>query len=92
LRGRSLAGRFIVVDDAQNLRPQDVKTLITRASVGTKIVFTGDPEQIDVPYLDSLSNGLTHLVQKFRGQNLYGHITLKKPERSRPAELAAQLL
>ena len=92
IRGRSLSRVYFIVDEAQNLTPHEVKTIITRAGEGTKIVFTGDPHQIDTPYLDSRSNGLTYLIDKMRGQDLYAHITLEKGERSRLAELASDLL
>ncbi|MBN1534166.1 MAG: PhoH family protein [Spirochaetes bacterium] len=92
IRGRSLSKVYFIVDEAQNLTPHEVKTIITRAGEGTKIVFTGDPYQIDTPYLDSRSNGLTYLIDKMKGQNLYAHITLEKGERSHLAELASDLL
>lgn len=92
IRGRSLVKIFFIVDEAQNLTPHEVKTIITRAGEGTKIVFTGDIFQIDHPYLDSHSNGLSHLIEKMRGQNIYAHITLEKCERSELAELAGNLL
>lgn len=92
IRGRSLSRVFFIVDEAQNLTPHEVKTIITRAGEGTKIVFTGDPYQIDTPYLDSRSNGLTYLIDKMKGQNIYAHVTLEKGERSMLAELAAELL
>lgn len=92
IRGRSLQRMFFIVDEAQNLTPLEVKTIITRAAEGTKIVFTGDMHQIDQPYLDALSNGLSHLVNRMQGQNLYAHITLEKGERSALADLATELL
>jgi PhoH-like ATPase len=92
IRGRSLSRAFFIVDEAQNLTPHEVKTIITRAGEGTKIVFTGDPYQIDTPYLDSRSNGLTCLIDKMKGQGLYAHVTLEKGERSELAELASNLL
>lgn len=92
IRGRSLPQQFIVVDEAQNLTPHEVKTIITRAGHGTKLVLTGDPYQIDHPYLDSTSNGLTHVVEKFRGQSMAAHVTLVKGERSPLAELASTLM
>ncbi len=92
IRGRSLSQVFFIVDEAQNLTPHEVKTIITRAGEGTKIVFTGDPYQIDTPYLDSRSNGLTYLIDKMKGQDIYAHITLERGERSHLAELASQLL
>ncbi|MBT6837802.1 MAG: ribonuclease, partial [Bacteroidetes bacterium] len=92
IRGRSLSKVYFIVDEAQNLTPHEVKTIITRAGEGTKIVFTGDPYQIDTPYLDSRSNGLTVLIDKMKGQGLYGHVTMEKGERSILAELASDLL
>jgi PhoH-like ATPase len=92
IRGRHLERIFFIVDEAQNLTPHEVKTIITRAGEGTKIVFTGDPFQIDTPYLDSRSNGLTYLIDHMKGQSLYAHITLEKGERSKLAELASDLL
>ncbi len=92
IRGRSLPQQFIIVDEAQNLTPHEVKTIITRSGDGTKIVLTGDPGQIDNPYVDSASNGLTIAADKFRGEKLAGHIVLAKGERSELAELAANLL
>jgi len=92
IRGRSIPGQFIICDEAQNLTPHMVKTLITRVGEGSKIVFTGDPEQIDHPYLDASSNGLSYMVDKLRSQEISGHVTLKKGERSEVAELGARLL
>jgi PhoH-like ATPase len=92
IRGRSIPGQFMVVDEAQNLTPHEVKTIVTRVGEGTKIVFTGDPYQIDNPYVDAESNGLIWLVERFKGQRLAGHITLIRGERSELAELAANLL
>ncbi len=92
IRGRSLPHQFIVIDEAQNLSPHEVKTIVSRAGEGTKVVLTGDPFQIDSPYLDSNSNGLSYLVETFKGQRLFGHIILEKSERSELAELAAELL
>lgn len=92
IRGRSLQRVFFIVDEAQNLTPHEVKTIITRAGEGTKIVFTGDIKQIDHPYLDALSNGFTYLINRMMGQDLYAHITLEKGERSELAELASDLL
>ena len=92
IRGRSLQRIFFIVDEAQNLTPHEVKTIITRVGEGAKIVFTGDVYQIDHPYLDSQSNGLTYLIEHFKGQNLYAHINLIKGERSHLAELASNLL
>ena len=92
IRGRSLQRVFFIVDEAQNLTPHEIKTIITRAGEGTKIVFTGDIQQIDHPYLDSLSNGLSYLIDRMVGQTLFAHITLEKGERSELAELASNLL
>ncbi|RMD51282.1 MAG: PhoH family protein [Ignavibacteria bacterium] len=92
IRGRSLQRIFFIVDEAQNLTPHEVKTIITRAGEGVKIVFTGDIYQIDHPYLDSQSNGLSYLIDHFKGQSLYAHINLEKGERSELAELASNLL
>jgi PhoH-like ATPase len=92
IRGRSIPGQFIIVDEAQNLSRHEVKTIVSRVGEGSKIVLVGDPEQIDHPYLDASSNGLTSLVERFRDQGLSGHITLEKGERSKLAQLAADLL
>jgi PhoH-like ATPase len=92
IRGRNLSRIFFIIDEAQNLTPHEVKTIITRAGEGTKVIFTGDPYQIDTPYLDSRSNGLTYLIDKMKGTSLYAHITLEKGERSQLAELASDLL
>ena len=92
IRGRSLNRIFFIVDEAQNLTPHEVKTIITRAGEGTKIVFTGDIFQIDHPYLDAHSNGLSYLIEKMQGQRLYAHVNLEKGERSELAQLASDLL
>jgi PhoH-like ATPase len=92
IRGRSIPNQFLIVDEAQNLTPHEIKTIVTRAGEGTKIVLTGDPYQIDNPYVDSSSNGLTYLVERFKGQTISAHITMTKGERSQLAELAANLL
>lgn len=92
IRGRSIAHQFMVIDEAQNLTPLEVKTIITRVGHGTKIVFTGDPYQIDNPYVDSSSNGFNYIVSKFRGEAVAAHVELQKGERSELAELAANLL
>ncbi|MDR1672089.1 MAG: PhoH family protein [Bacteroidales bacterium] len=92
IRGRSLSDTFFIVDEAQNLTPHEVKTIITRAGEGTKIVFTGDIEQIDSPYLDAQSNGLSYLTDKMKEQSLFTHINLVKGERSRLAEIAGNIL
>lgn len=92
IRGRSLPGQYIIIDEAQNLSPHEIKTIVSRAGDGTKVVLTGDPYQIDSPYLDASSNGLSFLIEAFKGQDLFGHVTLNRSERSRLAELAAELL
>ena len=92
IRGRSIAHQFMIIDEAQNLTPLEVKTIITRVGEGTKIVFTGDPYQIDNPYVDSSSNGFNYIVSKFQRQPIAAHIELQKSERSELAELAANLL
>lgn len=92
IRGRSIADQYVIVDEAQNLTPHEVKTIISRAGEGTKMVLTGDPYQIDNPYLDSSSNGLTYAVERLKELPLHGHITLRKSERSKLAEAAAGYL
>ena len=92
IRGRSLQKIFFIVDEAQNLTPLEVKTIITRAGEGTKVIFTGDIHQIDHPYLDTLSNGLSYLINRMVGRSIYSHITLEKGERSVLADLASELL
>lgn len=92
IRGRSIPKGLLIIDEAQNLTPHEVKTIVTRAGEDTKIIFTGDPYQIDNPYLDANSNGLTYLAEKFKNEKISGHVTLEKGERSALAELAAKLL
>jgi PhoH-like ATPase len=92
IRGRSLSSIFFIVDEAQNLTPHEIKTIITRAGEGTKMVFTGDIEQIDSPYLDTASNGLSYLSDKMKNQDIFAHVNLVKGERSSLAELASKLL
>lgn len=92
IRGRSIAHQFMVIDEAQNLTPLEVKTIITRVGTGTKIIFTGDPYQIDNPYVDSSSNGFNYIVSKFREQAIAAHVELQRGERSELAELAANIL
>jgi PhoH-like ATPase len=92
IRGRSLPNVFMIVDEAQNLTPHEVKSIITRAGDGTKVVLTGDPYQIDNPYIDSTNNGLTTVVERFKGERIAGHVTLTKGERSELAELATHKL
>lgn len=92
IRGRSLPKMFIIIDEAQNLTPHEVKTIISRAGEGTKVILTGDPTQIDNPYLDKDSNGLTYIVGRFSNQKIFGHVFLEKTERSELAALAAEIL
>ena len=92
IRGRSLGKVYFIVDEAQNLTPHEVKTIITRAGEGTKIIFTGDVQQIDSPYLDTKSNGLSYLTDKMNGQAVFAHVNLIHGERSELAELASNLL
>ncbi len=92
IRGRSLSKVFFIVDEAQNLTPHEVKTIITRAGEGTKMIFTGDIQQIDSPYLDTKSNGLSYLADRMRGQDIFAHVNLVKGERSYLADLASNLL
>ena len=92
IRGRTIAHQFMIIDEAQNLTPLEVKTIVTRVGTGTKIILTGDPYQIDNPYVDSSSNGFNYIVSKFRGQAIAAHIELQRGERSELAELAANIL
>jgi PhoH-like ATPase len=92
IRGRSLSDTYFIVDEAQNLTPHEIKTIITRAGEGTKIIFTGDIQQIDSPYLDMFSNGLVYMIDRMKGQNIFAHINLVKGERSFLSELASDLL
>lgn len=92
IRGRSLPKMFMIVDEAQNLTPHEIKTIISRAGDGTKVILTGDPTQIDNPYLDKDSNGLSYTIGRFKDQKIYGHILLEKTERSQLAAIAADLL
>ena len=92
IRGRSIHNQYLIVDEAQNLTPHEIKTVITRVGDGTKIILTGDPYQIDNPYIDSSSNGLTYVVERFKDQDVSAHITFSKGERSLLSELAANLL
>ncbi len=92
IRGRSIPGQFIIIDEAQNLSKHEVKTIVSRVGEGSKIVLLGDPEQIDHPYLDASSNGLTYVVERFKQEQISGHITLERGERSHLAQLAADLL
>ena len=92
IRGRSLSNIFFIVDEAQNLTPHEVKTIITRAGENTKLIFTGDINQIDTPYLDSQSNGLSYIIDRIKNHNLYAHVTLEKGERSELANLGNELM
>ncbi|MCK5534888.1 PhoH family protein, partial [bacterium] len=92
LRGRTLPQQYIIIDDAQNLTPLEMKTIVSRAGKDTKVILTGDPYQIDNPYLDAASNGLSYVVERFKGQKLFGNVTFVKSERSELAALAAALL
>lgn len=92
IRGRSIPKQYLIVDEAQNLTPHEIKTIITRAGSGTKVVLTGDIYQIDNPYVDSANSGLTYAVEKFKGHSIAAHVTLTKGERSELAELAANIL
>ena len=92
IRGRSLSDTFCIIDEAQNLTPHEIKTIITRAAEGTKMVFTGDVYQIDSPYLDTQSNGLAYMIDRMQGQEIFGHVNLVKGERSKLSELASNLL
>ena len=92
IRGRSIPNQFMIVDEAQNLTPHEIKTIITRAGEGTKIVLTGDTMQIDSPYLDSINNGLAYVVECFKNEPIAGHVSLVKGERSKLSELATQLM
>ena len=92
IRGRSIADAFIIIDEAQNLTAHELKTIITRVGENTKVVLTGDIDQIDNVYVDETSNGLTYAVEKFKSYDISGHITLVKGERSKVATLAAKIL
>ena len=92
MRGRSITDTWLMIDEAQNLTPHEVKTIISRCGEDTKMVLTGDPHQIDNPYLDASSNGLSYTVERLKGQNLFGHVTLARSERSELAAIAARLL
>ena len=92
IRGRSIPNQYMIIDEAQNLTPHEIKTIVTRAGINTKLIFTGDPAQIDNPYLDASSNGLTYLVEKFKDAAIAGHVTLTQGERSELAEIASNIL
>ena len=92
IRGRSIPDQYIIIDEAQNLTPHEVKTILTRVGEGTKVVLVGDPYQIDTPYLDKNSNGLVYVASKFLGDKLFAHVKLTKGERSELASKAAELL
>ena len=92
IRGRTLPKMYIIIDEAQNLTPHEMKTIISRAGKGTKVILAGDPTQIDNPYLDKDSNALTYIVSKFKGQSIFGHMMFRKTERSELAAIAAEIL
>jgi PhoH-like ATPase len=92
IRGRSIPRQFVIIDEAQNLTPHEVKTIVSRCGDDTKMVLTGDPGQIDNPYLDASSNGLSFAVERMKGQEIFGHVTLGRSERSMLAALASKLL
>jgi PhoH-like ATPase len=92
IRGRSLKNAYMIIDEAQNLTRHEIKSIITRAASGTKVVLLGDPHQIDHPYLDSYSNGLSYVIEKMRGQKIFGSMSLHKSERSSLSDIAADLL
>ena len=92
IRGRSLSNIIFIIDEAQNLTPHEAKTIISRAGENTKIIFTGDIRQIDSPYLDEQSNGLSYIIDRLKGNKLFAHVTLEKGERSQLANLANDLL
>jgi PhoH-like ATPase len=92
VRGRTIPNQWLVVDEAQNLTPHEIKTIVTRAGEGTKIILTGDPYQIDNPYIDASNNAITYVAQKFKGQDMGSHIFLSKGERSPLAEMASNIL
>jgi PhoH-like ATPase len=92
IRGRSLPKIYMIIDEAQNLTPHEIKTIISRAGRGTKVVLTGDPTQIDNPYLDRDTNGLSYTVSRFKNQKIFGHVSLEKTERSKLAEIAAKVM
>ena len=92
IRGRSIPNQYLIVDESQNLTPHEIKTIVTRAGQGTKVVLTGDCYQIDNPYIDASNSGLTYSVERFKGQKISAHVSLTKGERSELAELAANIL
>jgi PhoH-like ATPase len=92
IRGRSISRQYVIVDEAQNLTPHEVKTIVSRCGEGTKMILTGDPRQIDNPYLDASGNGLSYAVECLKGQSVFGHVTLARSERSELAAVAAKLL
>ena len=92
IRGRSIPNQYLIVDESQNLTPHEIKTIVTRAGEGTKVVLTGDRHQIDNPYIDAVSSGLSYSVEKLKAERLSAHISLTKGERSELAEMAANLL
>jgi PhoH-like ATPase len=92
IRGRSISRQYVIVDEAQNLTPHEVKTIVSRCGEGTKMILTGDPRQIDNPYLDASGNGLSYAVECLKGQSVFGHVALARSERSELAAVAAKLL
>jgi len=92
IRGRTLPRMYIIIDEAQNLTPHEVKTIISRAGHGTKVVLMGDPSQIDNPYLDKDSNALTYIIGRFKSRSIFGHVCLEKTERSELSAIAAEVL
>ncbi|MNW53791.1 PhoH-like protein [compost metagenome] len=92
VRGRSISKQILIIDEAQNLTQHEVKTIVTRMGENSKIILVGDPEQIDHPYLDKFSNGLTYITEKFKNYDVFGHITFTRGERSELAQLAADIL
>ena len=92
IRGRSLSNVICIIDEAQNLTPQEIKTVITRAGDNTRMIFTGDVHQIDSPYLDSRSNGLAYMIERMRGEDFFGHVNLVQGERSHLSDMAAKKL
>jgi len=92
IRGRSIPGQYMIVDEAQNLSPHEIKTIVTRIGEGTKLVLTGDTEQIDSPYLDAINNGLTYVIDRLQREDIVSHVELTKGERSKLAEIATKLL
>jgi PhoH-like ATPase len=92
IRGRSIPNQYLIIDEAQNLSPHEIKTIVTRVGEGTKVVLTGDTDQIDSLYLDSINNGLTYVVDRLKREDIVAHMELKKGERSKLADIATKLL